>query len=445
MPEPQPDLQSDLQLDLQTVAESPFPEDFLWGAATASHQVEGGNTNDWSDWEQQPSRIRDGSVSGDGVGWWEGKADEDLALAAGLGQNAHRFSLEWSRIEPEPGVFDPGAIDRYRQILGSAREQGLATCVTLNHFTLPRWLAKRGSWLGSEIDEHFARYVAYAVAELDDSVDLWVTLNEPNVLAYTAYAGHLWPPGARSLRACFKAMRNMLKAHAKGYHRAREITSKPVGLVLNMPLFEVHRPDHPHDRLACGFQDWAFNGLLVEALRDGRLRFPLQLIPRTLPGLADTCDFVGLNYYGRFEVQFDLRAETPLGRHVQKPTTRTEQTDWGQICPRGLTEQLERIGKRLGKPIYVTENGLFDNTDTRRPEFLLEHVQAVGEAIRRGVDVRGYFHWSLTDNFEWAEGWSTHFGLIEVDRETGERRPRHSAEVYARICRSNGAWCGESG
>lgn len=430
----------------QPAPDSPFPKGFLWGAATASHQVEGGNDgNDWWDWEQKPGRIRDGSVSGDGVGWWSGRAEQDLALAASLGQNAHRLSLEWSRIEPQPGVFDQGAIDRYREILLAAKANGLSTCVTLNHFTLPRWLAQRGSWLASGVDEHFARYVARAVAGLDEVVDLWVTLNEPNVLAYTAYAGHLWPPGKGSLRACFKAMRQMLEAHARGYHRAREFTSKPVGLVLNMPLFESHRPDHTHDRLARGFQDWAFNGLLIEALRDGRLRFPVRLLPRTLPGLANACDFIGLNYHGRFEVQFDLKAETPLGRHVQRPTIRTEQTDWGQVYARGLTEQLVRLSRRLGKPLYVTENGLFDNSDAHRPEFLIEHVRAVGEALRRGVDVRGYFHWSLTDNFEWAEGWSTHFGLIEVDPQTGERRPRPSAEVYARICRSNGAWPGELG
>ena len=418
---------------------SPFPETFLWGAATASHQVEGGNDgNDWWDWEQSSGRIRDGSVSGDAAGWWQGRAEDDLALAASLGQNAHRFSLEWSRIEPKPGKFDSAAIDRYREILGTAQELGLSTCVTLNHFTLPRWLAKRGSWLYSGTAERFSRYVSRAVGGLDDVVDLWVTLNEPNVLAYTAYMGPLWPPGKRSMLAGFRALRQMLKAHAKGYYAAREVTDKPVGIVLNTPLFEAHRPDHSHDRFARGFQDWAFNGVLIEALRDGLLRFPLTFFTRTEPRLANSFDFVGINYYGRFEVQFDLRAETPFGRHVQSPSIGTEQTSWGQVCPRGLTEQLKRVSRRLGKPVYVTENGLYDNKDKARLGFLVDHVHAVADALRQGVDVRGYFHWSLVDNFEWAEGWSTHFGLIEMDPQTGERRPRRSAEIYAQICRSNG-------
>lgn len=420
--------------------ESAFPKGFLWGAATASHQVEGQNDgNDWWDWEQSSSQIRDGSTSGEAAGWWAGRAEDDLRSAADLGQNAHRFSLEWSRIEPQPGSFDERAIERYREILGAAKDLGMSTCVTLNHFTLPRWIAERGSWLHRETPGRFARYVGRTVPALRDLVDLWVTLNEPNVLAYSAYAGHLWPPGKKSLLACFRALRQMMDAHALGFKEAKEAGAGQVGIVLNTPLIEPHRPSLPPDRWAAGFQDWTFNGVLLESLASGRLGLPITFFPRTVPGLKGSYDFVGINYYGRFEVRFDLTAETPLGRHVQDPTVRTEQTDWGQTCPRGLTEQLERAWRLLGKPVYVTENGLYDNSDTRRPQFLIDHVQAVSAALLRGVDVRGYFHWSLVDNFEWAEGWSTHFGLIELDRETGERRPRRSAEVYAEICRSNGA------
>ena len=416
-----------------------FPPDFLWGAATASHHVEGGNIhNDWWRWEQRSGKILDGSTSGEACGWWEGRAEQDLTLAADMGHNAHRFSVEWSRIEPERGRFDEAALERYAEILAHAQGLGLKTCVTLSHFTLPLWQADDGSWLDRHIVARFAAFVDKTVAALDPHVDLWVTLNEPNVLANSAYAGALWPPGRKSLRACFKALRRQIQAHAGAYAAAKKHTDKPVGLVLNTPLFEPHRPDHMHDRLARGMQDWAFNGLLIEALRDGRLRFPLAFPAQQVPGLAESYDFIGINYYGRFEVQFDLRAAAPLGRHVQDPTTRTEQTDWGQVCPRGLTEQLERVHRRLGKPVYVTENGLFDNEDTQRPRFIVDHVAAVREALRRGVDVRGYFHWSLIDNFEWAEGWSTHFGLLQLDRVSGERRPRRSAEIYAEICRGNG-------
>ena len=417
-----------------------FPDDFLWGSATASHQVEGGNEgNDWWRWEQEEGRIRDGEASGDAAGWWDGRAEGDLSEAAALGQNAHRMSLEWSRLEPEPGEFDTGAFDRYREILEHARGLGLQTLVTLHHFTLPLWAADREAWLWPELPRRFELFSEECARRLGHFVDLWATINEPNVHAYSAYVDQRWPPGTGSLRAGFRAMGRMLEGHRLAYGALhRVLDDAQVGIVMNLPLFEPARPHHRLDRLAAWLQDWCFSGALLHALRTGRLRAPLTIRPRRHKQLAGSYDFFGLNYYGRFEVRFDLGAPTPLGRHVQEPTTRTEWTDWGQVHAPGLTSQLERLG-RLGVPLYVTENGLYDNSDEKRPQFLVEHVGAVEEALRRGVDVRGYFHWSLVDNFEWAEGWSTHFGLLELNRETGERRRRRSAEVYARICRSGGS------
>ncbi|GAB4535638.1 MAG: glycoside hydrolase family 1 protein [Haliangiales bacterium] len=416
-----------------------FPSDFLWGAATASHQVEGGNdNNDWWDWEAQPGRIHDGSRSGDAAGWWSGRAEDDLAAAAEMGHNAHRFSLEWSRLEPEPGVWDEAAFARYEEIFAAARAGGMQVMVTLYHFTLPRWAARAGGWLWSELPARFERFCERAVARLAAHVDLWATINEPNILALMAYGDIQWPPGAGSVKTCFAALGGLLRAHVLGYQAAhRAHPEARVGLVLNLPLFEPARPGHPLDRLAARGQDWGMSGVILEAVRRGWLLPPIGLRPRRLAGLKGSCDFLGLNYYGRMAVRFDPKAETPLGRHVQEPTTRTYWTDWGQECPRGLTEQLMRLTS-FEVPLYVTENGLFDNTDERRPRFLVEHVRAVAEAIRRGADVRGYFHWSLVDNFEWAEGWSTHFGLLALDRETGARTPRRSAEIYAAICRANG-------
>lgn len=416
-----------------------FPPDFLWGTATAAHQVEGGNkNNDWWDWEQQPGRIRDGGRSGEAAGWWAGKAEEDLAWAAEHGQNAHRLSLEWSRLEPEPGELDESAFDRYAEILGKARDLGMTTLVTLHHFTLPRWAARAGGWYAGDLAPRFERLAEHAARRLGDRVDLWATINEPNVLAWGGYLGGRWPPGEKSLRKTFAVLRQLLRCHARAYraiHRAR--SDARVGLVLNMPFFEADRPGNPLDRLAAGFQDWSFSGALLYALRTGRIGPPLGTGLRRMRGLAGSFDYLGLNYYGRFAVRFDPTAATPLGRHVQQPTTRTEWTDWGQPCARGLTEQLVRCS-RMGVPVYVTENGLYDNDDRQRPVFLLEHVDAVADAIARGADVKGYCHWSLVDNFEWAEGWSTHFGLLALDRDTGERSPRRSAEIYTAICRAGG-------
>jgi len=417
----------------------PFPGDFLWGTATSSHQVEGGNANnDWWAWEQAPGRIRDGSTSGDAAQWWAGRAEQDLAWAAEQGQNAHRFGLEWSRLEPEPGRWDDDAFARYHQMFAAAKAMGLSTMVTLNHFTLPRWIVREGGWSSPTIIDRFTTYAARCGRAFADVVDLWATLNEPNVLAFMAYARRRWPPGVGSLLGCFRAQRHMLRAHASAYEALHTVAPAPrVGIVLNLQKFEASRRRGVDVALAA-MQDWMINGSMLTALDRGVLLPPLVARPVKVEGLSRAYDWLGCNYYGRYLVRFDPRElEQGFGRHVQTNSTRTEWTDWGQPHPDGLTAQLVRLGRRR-VPIYVTENGLFDNDDTRRPGFLVDHVRAVRDAIGRGVDVRGYFHWSLVDNFEWAEGWSAHFGLLELDRDTQARTPRRSGELYGQICRANG-------
>ena len=414
------------------------PDGFLWGSATSSHQVEGGNTaNDWWSWESEPGRIRDGSRSGDAAGWWRGKAEDDLTLAAELGQNAHRFSIEWSRIEPEPGQYDDRAIARYTEILEHARRCGLARMVTLYHFTLPLWAAASGGWLNRALPQRFASFAAYVGERLGPHVELWATINEPSVLAIMAYGGTRWPPGANSLGAALRVEAALLEAHTLAASALRRTSAAiPVGIVLNMPLIEPARPRHPLDRAVAKLQDFVFSGAILRALETGRLVLPLARARQPIEGLSTSFDWLGINYYGRLAARFDPRSRE-LARHVQQPTVRSEWIDWGEPCPRGLTEQLLRLA-RFAKPLYVTENGVFDNSDELRPRYLTDHVRAVLEARRRGADVRGYFHWSLIDNFEWTEGWSTRFGLIEVDPVSGRRTPRRSAELYAEICRRDG-------
>src|SRR3990172_7186282 len=201
-----------------------FPRGFTWGTSTAAHQVEGGNTNnDWYAWEQQSSRIALGHTSGQACDWWGGRWREDLDRAASGGQTAHRLSIEWSRIEPTPATWDDAAIDFYRELLQGARARGLVPLVTLHHFTTPMWMADRGGWSNEIIVTHFSRFVRKAVGALKDLVDTWVTINEPNLVAYLAYLTGVFPPGGHSLTVTFATLRNTALAHAAAYHAIHEI------------------------------------------------------------------------------------------------------------------------------------------------------------------------------------------------------------------------------
>ncbi len=419
-----------------------FPEGFSWGAATSSHQVEGDNRNsDWWQWEQRPGAIHDGTRSGDAAGWWSGQAEADLRRAAQLGHSAHRLSVEWSRIEPSPGRYDEAALARYAAILECAQGLGLRTMVTLHHFTLPRWAAAGGSWLDPGLGARFAALATRCAQAWGPRVDLWATINEPNVLAVMGYGTGQWPPGRTRLDEALRVMSQLLRAHAMAYEALHRTDARArVGLVLNVPCIDADRPTHPLDRAITRAQDWTFTGAWLWALEHGRIPPPLSLRPRLVPGLAGSFDWLGVNYYGRMAVRFDARgAARGFGRHVQEPSVRSAfGADWGQIHPAGLAQALRRTA-RLGAPVYVTENGICDPDDRLRPRYLVDHIRAVRGVLAEGVDVRGYFHWSLVDNFEWAEGWSAPFGLLALDRETQERRVRRSATIYAAICRSHGA------
>jgi len=420
-----------------------FPEGFLWGTATSSHQVEGNNTNNqWWAWEQEPGRIWHGDRSGLACNWWE-NAEADFDRAAEMGQNTHRLSLEWSRIEPQEGVFDDQAIGRYWQMLQALRDRGLEPMVTLHHFTDPLWLSAQGGWENPATIEHFARYVEHAVSALGDLVTLWATINEPAVYAFLGYLLGIFPPGKHDFRACFRVYANLLRGHAAAYRTIHRLDGKAqVGLVKNILLFQPYRPDSRLDRAVTWVQDYLFNEVGLPAVVDGRLRFPLSLDLFGPHGpLIDSSDFIGINYYTRVRVVFDRRQPTQLfGRRLYTPGAELSDSGrdgpYGEVYPEGLYIVLKRAAQ-YGKPIYVTENGLPDADDDQRPRFILTHLAQVHQAIQKGVPVKGYYHWSLVDNFEWAEGWALRFGLIAMDEKTQERRMRRSGELYAEIARAN--------
>ncbi len=415
-----------------------FPAGFLWGTATAAHQVEGYNTNNnWWAWEQTPGHIEDGTTSGRACDWWN-RAEEDLDRAAALGQNAHRMSVEWSRIEPRPGEWDETALSRYRQIIGHMRQRGMEPMVTLHHFTNPLWLEERGAWENEETIVLFNRFVGKVVEALGDLVSLWCTINEPNVYAYMGWADGVWPPGKRDIGTAFKVMRHMARAHVAAYRTIHRLQSEAqVGIAHHERPFDALRPGSALDRLAASLQNRVFNDCVFASMYSGRLSPPLGW--GRVPEAGDESefmDFVGLNYYTHEVVTFDLgRAGELFGRRLVRDGV--ELNLFGEeVYPEGIYHCLKKFA-RYHKPIYITENGTSDHGDDRRRRYIIQHLVQVQRALAEGMPVRGYFYWTLVDNFEWAKGWSTPFGLIRLDPVSGERRPRPSAELYAEIARGN--------
>jgi beta-glucosidase len=422
-----------------------MPDGFLWGAATAAHQNEGGNRNNqWSAWEAQPGRIYAGQKSGAATGWWNLEtAADDFDRAAEIGLNSLRISVEWSRIEPAPGVFDQTALRKYAEMIGLLRARGLEPLVTLHHFTDPLWLTEMGAWENPAVEEFFNRFVARVVEALGDQVTLWCTINEPLVYAYLGYLGGPFPPGVNSMRRAFNVLRRMLLAHGRAYRTIHRMQNNArVGLTHNHRVFLPAHPASAADRRAAALLDRIANRNVYEAITAGRLLPPLGVGQRVTP-LIDACDYIGVNYYTPVRVAFDLSQPGELfarqffAADAELSDTTFTGEAYGEINPGGLYLALQHAAA-YGKPLYITENGLPDHDDDVRPRFIATHLAETWRAIRDGADVRGYYHWTLVDNFEWADAWGLRFGLFEHDPETGVRTPRTSAAVYSRIAQANG-------
>jgi beta-glucosidase len=410
-----------------------FPADFLWGTATAAHQVEGHNgNNDWWAWEKE-GRIREGHQSGLACDWWQ-NAEADLDRAAEMGTNAHRLSVEWSRIEPEPSAFDTAALDRYRQILQAMHDRDIEPMVTLHHFSNPLWLVEKGDFNSDLVVDYFRRYTDRVVSALGDLVPKWITLNEPVVYVVLRYLEAVFPPPQRrSWPAARQALRNLLRCHAAAYHTIKEAyPQSQVGVAKQFRPLQPPAPGNFLDGWWARRLNRLFNDMWMESLNDGRLRWPLGR--GSIKELAGTFDFVGANYYTRSFVRFPPRPGR-LYETAYPPGSVVSDDNYGEVYPAGLYQVL-KDNLRYGKPIYVTENGLPDAADKMRPAFIMTHLREIWRAISFGFPVMGYYHWSLVDNFEWDRGWTQRFGLIEMDPETQERVLRASGRLYGEICRT---------
>jgi len=384
-----------------------FPDGFVWGTATAAHQVEGGNwNNDWWMWEHDPSSPCI-DVSGDACDhFW--RYPEDIALLADLGFTSYRFSLEWSRIEPEPGEFSVNALDHYRRMLASCHEHGLMPVLTYHHFTTPRWAVADGGWLNRQTGEHLARFAERATQHLGDLVGMACTINEPNVVSILGHLLGTFPPGHVDGGEFTTANENLLRAHRLTYDAIKAGPGDfPVGMTLSMADFQaVDGGESNMERARHSMED-----VFLEGARGD--------------------DYLGAQMYTR--IRFGPDSPTPLANEEGLRTTLMGYEFW----PQALEATVRRAADVFGGPLYVTENGIGCTDDAERIEYVTAALEGLDRCLQDGLDVRGYFCWSCLDNFEWAEGYAPLFGLIAVDRETQVRTPKPSAHWLGQVARTN--------
>ncbi len=409
----------------------------LWGVATSAYQVEGAADNDWTEWERQ-ERLK---VRGTRCGRASGHRDRwrsDFALLPSLAANAYRYSLERSRIEPEPGVFCDTELALERERVAALTRLGIAPCVTLSHYTHPRWFWARGGWEDPRSVPEFRRFAETVAAALGAAVPLWVTLNEPVVILIGGYLGGLIPPGRRGFGAAARAFEHMLRAHTEAAAAIRErAPGSRIGIAHNMLEFAADRRDHVLDRRLAHEGERLYNLALLQAVATGELIwfFPGEGRIRTrIPDLPAANDYIGVNYYSRVHIRFRGRPGK-IGEFFYRDPAGRGLTDTGwEVHPHGFDKVL-REAASTGLPVIVTENGIATRDDRRRTDFLREHVFVLAHRRAAGTRIDGYFYWSLLDNFEWLEGFRPRFGLYEVDYATFARRRRPSADVFAALGR----------
>ncbi len=383
-----------------------LPASFLLGAASSSHQVEGNNTNcDW--WlEEQAGKLPKSGVATD----FYHRYAEDFGLAKQVGLNAMRVSIEWSRIEPQPGHWDTEAVEHYRKVLQEMKNQGLSRLVTLHHFTLPVWLYKKGGFGSSDSVTAFTRYARYIAEQLGTEIDLWNTINEPEIYTSMTSQWGTWPPFSKSPIRAFMVFNNLAKAHIQGYLAIKSVLpSAQISIAKNNIHFEAFKPNSWLDQTAVQLSKYFRNFWFLNKIKDH-------------------LDFIGLNYYFYRAITVSIEGITEKNKHVPK-------SDMGwQTFPEGIYHLIMDLTHRYGKPIYITENGIANARDDMRKDFIREHLYWVSKANSQGADVRGYFYWSLTDTYEWQDGYDPKFGLVEIDFERDQtRKVRPSAEIFQEI------------
>jgi len=396
-----------------------FPKDFLWGAAAAAYQVEGGNANsDWWYWELEKNKEH----SGPACRHYE-LYEQDFSLARDLHHNAHRLSIEWGRIELEEGKFSSEALQHYIDVIQSLRRKSIEPLVTLHHFTNPVWFSKAGGWTNRKASARFLRYCEFVVGALAPHVRYWITINEPMVYITHGYIFGVWPPQERSYWKARQAEDQMVVAHVKAYRAIHAIYKRAglarpsISIAQNMMAFVPCIPSFKN-KFAAWVRDQVYNfGFLNRVARHKAL------------------DFIGMNYYSRQLVELKRWGISNIAKDVCRKNHRPVKKNslgW-DIYPEGIYQLLLEL-KRYRLPIIITENGICTSYDELRWEYIDAHLRNINRAIEQGVPVAGYLYWALLDNFEWDKGFGPRFGIIGVDYATGARTVRESARKFARVC-----------
>lgn len=414
-----------------------FPRGFLWGTSTAAYQVEGSNPqSNWYAWEQEPGHIENGDKCGLACDWWNGRWREDFRRASDGNQNAHRMSVEWSRIQPAPERWDEAALDKYIEMVRTLSELNMTPLITLHHYSDPQWFVDQGGWESDKAAGYFENYVRKVVVALKDYCNLWCTLNEPNGYAMLGFIQGLFPPGKKNISLGFKVMLNLVRAHASAYHAIHQIQPEAkVGMANYYRSLKPKKQWSPFDRVVTHLL-MNFNNIFPDAAQYGKVNF--LTMHKYVPEAKGTQDFFGIDYYTRDYVSFNLFNPAELfSRRSFREDAELSSTKFLANEPAGMFEAL-RWGLKYDLPIIITENGFEDAEDRVRPKYLVEHIHQVWRAVNFNWPIKGYFHWTLVDNFEWERGWTQRFGLWELDVDTQARLKRPSADLYTEICKENG-------
>lgn len=440
-----------------------FPEGFLWGASTSAYQIEGSPRADgagpsiWHRFSHTAGRTANGETGDVACDHYNRYAD-DVALMRALGLNAYRFSISWSRVLPEGrGRVNAAGLGFYDRLVDTLLAAGIQPNATLYHWDLPAALDDRGGWLNPEIPLWFAEYAEVVFDKLDDRVTMWATLNEPWVVMDGGYLQGVLAPGHRNLYEAPIATHHLLRSHAAAVEVYRARGKHRIGIVVNLePKYSASRGEE--DQAATQRADAYMNRQYLDPLLRGGYPDELREIfgdawpdhpPSELEYLRQPIDFVGVNYYTRSVTRNDPTVWPVRASRVDQPRHAYTETSW-EVYPEGLTDTLKWVTERYGRiPLYVTENGaaFYDPPQTidgriddpLRVAYYRSHLTAAHKALCQGVDLRGYFAWSLLDNYEWSLGYSKRFGIVHVDFATQQRTPKASARFYSDVIRTHGA------